>query len=683
MFNESQQRHLLSRLRDIDERLSEALARLEPVDPGSLFRPVVPDASPAERRILADFLAQVRFALRRFTLTQQLTDSYRPPGGLKSLRTAVVFAEIAAEELRPRYWRGYGEVDPGSAAAAERFAADLTALLRRMEGYVAHGKGGGVAARLGQLSGARDEIALLTHLERIIAAHGLAELRTPLEVLVDRAARPRFEIAVFGRVSAGKSSLLNWWLGQPWLPTGITPVTAVPTYIEHGDTARAHIERARGPPIDIPAAEVAPYITEQGHRGAAERIVSVRIEAPSERLEGGIRLVDTPGLGSVATAGVARTLEYLPQCDLGILLMEAGAPVAPDDLDVARALLHGGSEALLVLSKADRLGGPELEQSVAYVKSVFESELSTTFDVRPVSVAAGHTALAERWFEELLAPRLASHAETAAEALKRKTAVLKESVAALLEIRLRKSPEDLAPDTAAPAHERIAQVRADLERVRSELLDLRPRAAHLADALAECAAQTLARSWSEAIRGESSLLERVERAIARRADEVGHTVARMLDELRVEMAQIIEQCGLRREGPRKLGAEGARREADLELPEPRGRPVFDTEAALAARPRCAPPRWLPVGFLLARPIARLRVRRVMLAPLQGELRLYGEALQRWGATYLHDLQQRFDAAVAIAEGLARAGADGAMTGAAAQAARCDLERLRQWPASAA
>ena len=143
MFNESQRRYLLSRLLSIEETLSEGVERLAPSEPGRVFSTVSPDASPAQRKVLADYLAQLRFALRRFMFVQQLRDEVRTPGSLWSFQTAVVFARIAAEELRPKYWRGYGEVDPDSAAAAERIAAELVTLLHRVEEYIAGGEGGG------------------------------------------------------------------------------------------------------------------------------------------------------------------------------------------------------------------------------------------------------------------------------------------------------------------------------------------------------------------------------------------------------------------------------------------------------------------------------------------------------------------------------------------------------------
>ena len=71
-------------------------------------------------------------------------------------------------------------------------------------------------------------------LAEIIDRHGLTEFRPTIGMLLDRAEDTALEIAVFGRVSTGKSSLLNHMIGADLLPVGVTPITAVPTRIGYG-----------------------------------------------------------------------------------------------------------------------------------------------------------------------------------------------------------------------------------------------------------------------------------------------------------------------------------------------------------------------------------------------------------------------------------------------------------------
>jgi Dynamin family len=80
--------------------------------------------------------------------------------------------------------------------------------------------------------------------EKTVTRWQLVEFRPAIEMIVSRLESPSYEIAVFGRVSSGKSSLLNQIVGVDALPVGVTPVTAVPTRILLGDKPAAVISFA-------------------------------------------------------------------------------------------------------------------------------------------------------------------------------------------------------------------------------------------------------------------------------------------------------------------------------------------------------------------------------------------------------------------------------------------------------
>jgi len=673
MFNESQRRYLISRLRYIDELLSEAAVDLEPSDRGRLFKNVKLDSSALQRKVIGDYLAEIRFTLRRFMLSQHLEDERDPPGALSSFGTAVDFAGIAAEELRPKYLRGYGEVDPESGAAAERFAADLTVLLRRIGHFLVDGQGGSLAARLAQLSAVRSEVALLQQLERIISEYGLTELRSPLGLLADRAAAPHLEIAVFGRVNAGKSSLLNWWLAQPLLPTGITPITAVPTRIRYGAALRILVRTGALRPIEISPEQLASYVTERDNPGNSRQVLEITIEIPAERLKQDVCLVDTPGLGSLATAGAAQTLEYLPRCDLGVMLIEAGAPVSPDDVGVARALIDSGSELLVALSKADQLSSVDLRQALDYVRQQLQAHVVEAISVRPISTVGAHDALASAWFEQELAPRLARQRENAAESLKRKIGVLRESVVAILESRLARShaqhPEQAALDSALREH--TAQARLDFEHSRSELMALRERFATFSASVLDTAAQALADRWLSHDDDAAETARFVSAAALQRVAEAGNAVTRMLWDLRQNLQRLLQLSR----------TQSIRRDVVAELPLPRERPVCELpdleETADLDRPR-----WLPRWRRWMRGAARSRLKRFWLPFASPQLATHGEALYQWGVRQITELAGEFNAGVAAYEAKDRLQASPTLIGEAAQAARADLELLNSWPADA-
>jgi hypothetical protein len=153
---------------------------------------------------------------------------------LWSFQTTLLSAKIAVEELAPKYMRGYGELSDDAAHELDVLMTQLMDVLDRMSGYLVRGAGQDLQARLERLEKTTREVETARLLEQVITAHGLVDLRPSLDAVIERLESTRFEVAVFGRVSSGKSSLLDHILRTDALPVGVTPVTAIPTRVTFG-----------------------------------------------------------------------------------------------------------------------------------------------------------------------------------------------------------------------------------------------------------------------------------------------------------------------------------------------------------------------------------------------------------------------------------------------------------------
>ena len=103
---------------------------------------------------------------------------------------------------------------PAAAVELNGIAGELLSLVSQFDQYVMRGAGENLQERLQRLEPQGNEVALLKRVETIIAEQGLVEFRSTVSMILDRLEDNRFEIAVFGRVSSGKSSLLNATLGN-------------------------------------------------------------------------------------------------------------------------------------------------------------------------------------------------------------------------------------------------------------------------------------------------------------------------------------------------------------------------------------------------------------------------------------------------------------------------------------
>ena len=122
-----------------------------------------------------------------------------------------------------------------------------------------------------------------------------AELRT----LKERADSSIFNLVVVGEFKRGKSSVLNALIGADVLPVGVVPLTAIATILEYGELPAAHAEFQDGSEQQVPLDALWDYVTEKGNPVNAKGVREVRIAWPSPWLKSGVRLVDTPGIGSV------------------------------------------------------------------------------------------------------------------------------------------------------------------------------------------------------------------------------------------------------------------------------------------------------------------------------------------------------------------------------------------------
>jgi Dynamin family len=120
-------------------------------------------------------------------------------------------------------------------------------------------------------------------------------------------------------------------VGEPILPTGVVPVTAVPTVLRYGNqrTARVLIgDKWR----TIRPEDLAQYVSEEWNPENSKQVAGVEVLLPSPLLASGMCLVDTPGIGSVFCGNTETTKNFIPQVDAAILLVGADPPISGEEL---------------------------------------------------------------------------------------------------------------------------------------------------------------------------------------------------------------------------------------------------------------------------------------------------------------------------------------------------------------
>lgn len=206
--------------------------------------------------------------------------------------------------------------------------------------------------------------------------------------LLVKLAEDRFNLAVVGQFKRGKSSLMNAVIGRELLPTGLLPLTSAITTLRYGPQERVILTRKSWTLTqEIPIADLAAFVTEQGNPGNQKGILEACVEIPSPFLRRGIHFIDTPGIGSSRQENTATTYAFLPEADAVIFVTSVEAPISEAEERFLRDVRQYAHKLFVVVNKTDLLAQAEHDQVVDYIRAGIASILDAP-NVRIYSLSA-------------------------------------------------------------------------------------------------------------------------------------------------------------------------------------------------------------------------------------------------------------------------------------------------------
>jgi ribosome biogenesis GTPase A len=218
------------------------------------------------------------------------------------------------------------------------------------------------------------EAQALSRLAEIAAGLGERSTTEDIRQLVSRVNEGRFFVACVGQFKRGKSTLLDALVGEEILPTGVVPVTTVPTVLRYGEqrTARVLID---GKWKTIRPEDLVQYVSEELNPENRKQVAGVEAFLPSSLLASGMCLVDTPGIGSVFSGNTEATRDFIPQIDAAILVVGADPPISGEEAALVEAVAANVDHILIVLNKIDRVSPAERQQAATFAGKVLEARL--------------------------------------------------------------------------------------------------------------------------------------------------------------------------------------------------------------------------------------------------------------------------------------------------------------------
>jgi GTP-binding protein EngB required for normal cell division len=224
---------------------------------------------------------------------------------------------------------------------------------------------------------------LLACIDSIMAIESLPGC--PCEELKEKIQNNVFNLVVLGQFKRGKTSLINALLGVEILPTAVVPLTSIATILKYGEELKINVYFNDSEVVEIKPENLSEYVTEKGNPRNEKNVQEVIITYPSDYLKDGVRLIDTPGVGSIYQHNTDVAYQYLPKSDAALFLLSVDQPVGQAELDFLKDVKEYSNRIFFLQNKADYVDTEDLNESIAFSKRIIEECMNHEVKIFPLS----------------------------------------------------------------------------------------------------------------------------------------------------------------------------------------------------------------------------------------------------------------------------------------------------------
>ncbi len=207
----------------------------------------------------------------------------------------------------------------------------------------------------------------------------------PCEELREKIRTNTFNLVVVGQFKRGKTSLINALLGADILPVAVVPLTSIVTILTYGEALRIKVYFIDGRVSEIKPENLSEYVTEKGNPKNVKDVSEVVVTYPSTYLKDGVRLIDTPGVGSIYQHNTDVAYQYLPKSDAALFLLSVDQPMSRAELDFLNDVKDYSNKIFFVLNKADYLRENDLKESIEFSRNGLREPMGGDVKLFPVS----------------------------------------------------------------------------------------------------------------------------------------------------------------------------------------------------------------------------------------------------------------------------------------------------------
>lgn len=194
------------------------------------------------------------------------------------------------------------------------------------------------------------------------------------------------DVVVLGQFKAGKSSLINHLVGRELLPVGVLPVTAIITRLTYGNEDNVVVTFTNGKRKKITFPDLSQFVSEEENPVNKKQVLLVDIFLPAMKKFGNLRLIDTPGLGSIFKHNSELTQHWYHKIEVALVVISAAQPLSEQDMQIIRSSSEQSPEVFLLLSKIDLLDEKEQQKMIDFLSTKVQEAFGQVFPVFSYSV---------------------------------------------------------------------------------------------------------------------------------------------------------------------------------------------------------------------------------------------------------------------------------------------------------
>jgi len=310
--------------------------------------------------------------------------------------------------------------------------------------------------------------ALLRRLEEICDRFLIVSLNRQVEACGNLLHQNQLiDVAILGQFKSGKSSFLNSLIGKTVLPVGVIPVTTTITRLQYGKRERAVVRHFDGRHTEVDIGTIEEFTSEAKNPANQENVEVVDLELPPLEKYAGLRLVDTPGLGSIFKYHMETSENWLPEVGTALLAISSDRPLAENDLQLIRELRRHTPKIVLLLTKADLLSPEQQKEVVHFFLTALQRELHEEFPIFLYSTRLDTEQWKQRLENEVFQPLSINREDEFNKILLYKVQSLGRGCLSYLEIALKTSEQ--ADFDREQLRKRILDEKVNYELIREEM----------------------------------------------------------------------------------------------------------------------------------------------------------------------------------------------------------------------